>query len=124
MYTSLDTPSGTVSSTARLSPKWTSITTPTLCHCEHGFVDESSPHAELSALPPTLLVDGVCNLCNAAVRFVMGNDSTGRIMFASLQSDVGRTLVGRTEGLAADDPGTVVFVAAGRRYQRHTAAVQ
>ncbi len=85
---------------------------------------ETAPRDDLSGLPPILLFDGVCNLCNAAVRFVMDNDRTGRIMFASLQSDVGRTLVGRTEGLDADDPGTFVFVEDGRRYERSTAALK
>lgn len=97
-------------------------------------MDVSPSRDDLNGLPPILLFDGVCNLCNAAVRFVIDNDRTGRIMFASLQSDVGRALVGPVDAastsgdLAAHagstDPGTFVFIEDGRRYERSTAALK
>lgn len=95
---------------------------------------ETAPRDDLAGLPPILLFDGVCNLCNAAVRFVLNNDRTGRIMFASLQSEVGRALVGPVDvagtlvdppgHAVANDPGTFVFVEDGRRYDRSTAALK
>lgn len=36
---------------------------------------------------PIILFDGVCNLCNGAVQFVLKNDSRNVFKFASLQSD-------------------------------------
>ncbi len=48
---------------------------------------------------PTILFDGICNLCNSSVRFAIASDPTGRFAFASLQSDAARTLLapfGRT----------------------------
>lgn len=36
---------------------------------------------------PIILFDGVCNLCNGAVQFVLGNDSNKVFKFASLQSE-------------------------------------
>jgi predicted DCC family thiol-disulfide oxidoreductase YuxK len=34
-----------------------------------------------------VLYDGVCGLCNASVQFLLRNDKSGRLRFASLQSD-------------------------------------
>ncbi len=39
-----------------------------------------------------ILFDGVCNLCNASVRFVISRDRGDRFRFAPLQSEVGRRL--------------------------------
>jgi predicted DCC family thiol-disulfide oxidoreductase YuxK len=36
---------------------------------------------------PIILFDGVCNLCNGAVQFVLSNDPNKAFKFASLQSD-------------------------------------
>jgi predicted DCC family thiol-disulfide oxidoreductase YuxK len=37
--------------------------------------------------------DGVCNLCNSSVQFIIRNDKKARIKFASLQSDKARELL-------------------------------
>ncbi len=37
-----------------------------------------------------ILFDGVCNLCNSAVQWVIERDEKGRFDFASLQSDAAR----------------------------------
>jgi len=37
-----------------------------------------------------ILFDGVCNLCNAGVDFIIRRDSQGIFCFASLQSDIGK----------------------------------
>ena len=39
---------------------------------------------------PVILFDGVCNLCNSAVRWVIERDKEERFDFASLQSDAAR----------------------------------
>lgn len=36
---------------------------------------------------PVLLFDGVCNLCNGAVQFIIERDKKEQFLFASLQSD-------------------------------------
>jgi hypothetical protein len=36
---------------------------------------------------PIILFDGVCNLCNGAVQFVLSNDPNNAFKFASLQSE-------------------------------------
>jgi len=40
-----------------------------------------------------LLFDGVCNLCNGFVQFVLERDPTGKFVFASLQSEIGQSLL-------------------------------
>jgi predicted DCC family thiol-disulfide oxidoreductase YuxK len=37
-----------------------------------------------------VLFDGVCNLCNGAVQFIINRDPGGRFAFASLQSAAGQ----------------------------------
>lgn len=78
----------------------------------------------LASLPPIVLFDGVCNLCNAAVRFIIENDRIGDIRFASLQSDVAAALLGASQPTAFADPGTIVFLEDGRRFERSTAALR
>lgn len=40
-----------------------------------------------------LLFDGVCNLCNGAVQFILKRDSQGKFKFASLQSEPAQKLL-------------------------------
>lgn len=48
-----------------------------------------------------ILFDGVCNLCNSSVKFIIKRDSEGQFKFASLQSETGQTLL-RMHGLNKD----------------------
>jgi predicted DCC family thiol-disulfide oxidoreductase YuxK len=41
---------------------------------------------------PLLLYDGVCALCNGAVRFVLARDRAGTVSFAPLQGETARAL--------------------------------
>ena len=40
-----------------------------------------------------ILFDGVCNLCNASVNFIVKYDKKERFLFASLQSDVAKEIL-------------------------------
>jgi len=42
---------------------------------------------------PLILFDGVCNLCNAWVRFVIRRDPAGIFHFAAQQSPTGRAII-------------------------------
>ena len=57
---------------------------------------------------PVLLFDGVCNLCNASVQWVLLRDKQAVFRFAQLQSDIGRQLLTR-HGLDPDDLNSVVL---------------
>lgn len=70
-----------------------------------------------------ILFDGVCNLCNAAVDFVIERDPAGRFRFAALQSDAGRRLQ-RDYGLGSIDAKSVLLIDSGRVFARSTAALR
>jgi predicted DCC family thiol-disulfide oxidoreductase YuxK len=40
-----------------------------------------------------VLFDGICNLCNASVRFIIKHDKKSKIQFASLQSEMAKQLL-------------------------------
>ncbi|WP_310397027.1 thiol-disulfide oxidoreductase DCC family protein [Hymenobacter sp.] len=77
--------------------------------------------------PDTILFDGVCNLCNGFVQFVIRHDSEGRFRFAALQSDAARTLLA-THGVAPADltaePDSVLLLSGGRVYSHSTAVLR
>lgn len=58
---------------------------------------------------PVLLFDGVCNLCNASVQWVLLHDPKGIFRFAALQSDTGQALL-RKWNRPTEDFDSVVMV--------------
>jgi len=40
-----------------------------------------------------ILFDGVCNLCNSSVQYIIKNDKKNRFMFAPLQSEAGKQII-------------------------------
>lgn len=72
---------------------------------------------------PIILFDGVCNLCNASVQWVLRRDSRAVFRFAALQSEPGQRLLQQV-GLAAEGFDTVVLVADGRVFVRSEAALE
>lgn len=66
---------------------------------------------------PLLLFDGVCNLCNASVQWVIGHDPDGIFRFASLQSDIGKEVL-QLYGLPVGELDTVVLVDEGKAFTR------
>ena len=72
---------------------------------------------------PILLFDGVCNLCNGFVRFVVQFDDAGEFLFAPLQSDVGQEL-SRRHGLETEDFDSVVLVEDGAVYTKSEAVLR
>ena len=76
----------------------------------------------MKQLGAIVLFDGVCNLCNGAVRFIAANDPQRRFAFLALQSPRAARLLG---GHAADarEPDTMVLLEHGRRYERSDAVL-
>ncbi len=69
-----------------------------------------------------VLFDGVCNLCNGAVQFLLQRDRSRRLRFASLQSAAGQALL-RPHGLAADRLETIVVLDGGHAHVQSDAAL-
>ena len=42
---------------------------------------------------PVILYDGICNLCNSSVRFILKHDTREKFLFSSLQSDASKNLL-------------------------------
>lgn len=56
-----------------------------------------------------LLFDGVCNLCDGFVQFVLKRDHKGLFIFASLQSEVGQQLLEKHQ-VKVQELSTVVLI--------------
>jgi len=67
-----------------------------------------------------LLFDGVCNLCNGWVRFVIARDPAARLKLASVQSPAGQAIL-EWCGLPTDHFDTMVFVEHGKAWLKSTA---
>lgn len=71
-----------------------------------------------------ILFDGVCNLCNGAVRFVIKRDPAGKFKFASLQSDAGQTLL-RQYAIPEDkELKSFIYIRNGKYLKQSSAALQ
>jgi predicted DCC family thiol-disulfide oxidoreductase YuxK len=73
--------------------------------------------------PAIILFDGVCNLCNGFVQFIIRHDSAGYFQFTSLQSEVGQRLLAQYGTTVATTPETVVLIKQGRLYTHSTAVL-
>lgn len=78
---------------------------------------------EKAAGRDVILFDGVCNLCSAAVDFILDRDPAGNFAFASLQSDAGQEILSHY-GLSTDNFNSVVLVKDGKVYQKSRAALE
>mgnify|MGYP001272979165 CR=1 FL=1 len=67
-----------------------------------------------------ILFDGVCNLCNGAVQFVIKRDKQEQFMFGSLQGQAGQAYL-RRFGL---DFTSFVLIEDDKAYTRSTAALR
>lgn len=69
-----------------------------------------------------ILFDGVCNMCNSAVQFVIKKDDAGLFKFASLQSETGVKLLEKG-GFNADELSSFVLIRDDIYYTKSTAAL-
>lgn len=71
----------------------------------------------------TVLFDGVCNLCNGTVQFIIKRDRAAIFRFASLQSDYAHTLL-RKVNLPTDQLYSVIVIENDIAYQKSDAALR
>lgn len=71
----------------------------------------------------TILFDGVCNLCNASVNYIIDHDPDNRFRFASLQSEAGQAIAAE-HGIDSSTLSSMILVEDGCAYQRSTAALR
>jgi predicted DCC family thiol-disulfide oxidoreductase YuxK len=71
-----------------------------------------------------ILFDGVCNLCNNAVNFIIERDKNDVFRFASLQSELGKKLTSE-RGIDPEEMDSILLIEPGvAYYQRSTAALE
>lgn len=70
-----------------------------------------------------LLFDGICNLCNRSVQFIIRNDPDALFKFATLQSAKGQALLQKYH-LVNNSSETVVYLTEEKVYVKSTAALQ
>jgi predicted DCC family thiol-disulfide oxidoreductase YuxK len=69
-----------------------------------------------------ILFDGVCNLCNRVVQFIIPRDSNRYFYYAALQSNVGQQLL-KQYHLSSMEINTVILIQNGKLYTKSTAAL-
>lgn len=68
-----------------------------------------------------VLFDGVCNLCNGVVQFIITQDKAGVFQFASQQSEIGQALL---EAHQLPAMNTVVLIDGVKVYTRSDAVLE
>jgi len=70
-----------------------------------------------------ILFDGVCNLCNASVNFIIKHDKKEYFKFASLQSDVAKDLLLHFNSKKIKKE-SIILIEDKKFYQKSTAALR
>ena len=69
------------------------------------------------------MFDGICNLCNQSVQFVIEHDKKNQFQFASLQSDFGQNFL-KENNLDATKFDSIVFIEDDKFYTKSSAALK
>lgn len=72
---------------------------------------------------PIILFDGICNLCNGSVLFVIKHDPDKKFLFASLQSEAGQKLLTQYQ-LPVQNFNSFTLVQDDKVYIKSTAALK
>ncbi len=80
----------------------------------------------MSSHRPIILFDGVCNLCNSTVQWLIERDKEGRFRFATLQSNAARRELEELIGTDEIDalPDSIVLLDSDGVYTRSAAAIR
>lgn len=71
---------------------------------------------------PIILFDGVCNFCQSSVQFIIKRDPNAYFMFASLQSDIGQSLL-KKNGISSTTD-SIILIENGKAYDKSTAVLR
>ncbi len=70
-----------------------------------------------------ILFDGICNLCNAAVQFVIKRDTSNQFLFASFQSGEGEKILAENN-FHDNNMNSFILVENNKIYERSTAVLK
>jgi predicted DCC family thiol-disulfide oxidoreductase YuxK len=77
-----------------------------------------------SADSPVLFFDGVCNLCNHAIQFIIRHDRVGKVKFAPLQSHAGEAATQAVQQQLGYVPDSLILRVGGKYYTESAAALK
>ncbi|RPH28434.1 MAG: thiol-disulfide oxidoreductase DCC family protein [Bacteroidales bacterium] len=69
-----------------------------------------------------ILFDGMCNLCNFSIRFIIKRDKRKLFKFASIQSEVGQSLL-KQFNIQTENADSVVYIKDDRCFARSAAVL-
>ena len=72
---------------------------------------------------PVVLFDGVCNLCNGSVQFIINKDPSGIFKFAPLQSGIGKDLLLKFD-LSDNNMDSIILIENSDYFIKSTAALR
>ena len=70
-----------------------------------------------------IMFDGVCNLCNNSVQFIIKNDKKKRFLFILLQSDAARDILLQFQ-LKNSEMDSIILIENGKIYQKSSAILK
>ncbi len=70
-----------------------------------------------------ILFDGVCNLCDGVVQFIIAKDKNNKFKFTSLQSSTGQSLLAKLN-LPTDSYTSIVLIVGDRYFLKSTAVLR
>lgn len=77
----------------------------------------------LASRQPVVLFDGECTLCSTSVRFLIRHDTSGKLNFASLQSETGLEVL-KLAGKDHQQNDTLLLIEENILYSYSTAAIK
>ena len=72
---------------------------------------------------PVIFFDGVCNLCNGAVQFIIRYDPKGTFRFSALQNEAAKAMLASHES-ALEGVDSIILLESGKVYTRSAAALR
>lgn len=78
---------------------------------------------ELPKDKKVILFDGVCNLCNSSIIFVIKHDPKDLFRFAPLQSDLGKSLI-KKHNIDTTQVDSIILVDQEKAYIKSSAALR
>ncbi|MBY0534528.1 MAG: thiol-disulfide oxidoreductase DCC family protein [Chitinophagaceae bacterium] len=70
-----------------------------------------------------VLFDGVCNLCNSSVQFIIKHDKKGQFLFGSLQGNYGQETL-RKFNMPTNEFNSFMLLEDGKLYTKSTGALR
>lgn len=72
---------------------------------------------------PVIFFDGICNLCNASVQFVIANDKNNRFKFSALQGEYAKEVLPKFT-IDSSKLNSILLIENGTLYSKSSAALR